>query len=747
MTKNIQDKIDEIFSDEYIDNKRLLFSPKKLNQSKTYKNNDKNNDNQINATAKVEKSTETTYYRTSSSKTKKQHIKKIKENPEGNKPILKVLNDLEKNKENNLANEINDKKEIKREFTLKIRQKKKEEKEEKEKQEKEKQEKEKKKEKQEKEKRERKEKEKEKEKREKEKREKEKREKEKKEKEKQEKEKQEKEKQEKEKQEKKDDLDNQKELNIDDDDFPISRYQSRRGRGKSHHIKNKMEVFKGILNKDLTKKKKSKVEFEDIINIKEKIEEENNLSDEKNNKDKDKGNVKPKDKDREKLKKRTYSVVKKKKSICLKGGALDKIRGNIIESKIEINKEDNNNNNNSLLKINSKSPKLKYKKGQKIMDTTKNFYHKNTKGESINLNIHLSQKKCSYPKKQKGSKLLGKKNSLNASIIFSNNDVDSKNSIGSLANGNGNKNEDKKDIIDFKISDSSDFKSSNDSDKKPEQKKEQKSIYKKNKSSKCIDVFGTNKKISKRESKRNISHKKIDFDCSNNKDEKKKNKSNKKLKMEGNKEYISKKEEISSLLKLQSRDSSKYLKNNIRKFDTRITNIKHLKMEPIYNSEIKKVKNKRKLVFPSQYPISNKVTNLIIANGKENNNNLYENYNNNMNIINPGTFISIEYNLNNSKKDTKHLDDNHNDLLINNNEKKVSVKKENKENYKSPSKRDIHENNQSSLIKEIHDNNDSETQNNQKIKEYNDNNNVSNSNNNNAVIYKNTKNRNCFCCL
>jgi hypothetical protein len=326
MTKNIQDKIDEIFLDEEINNKRLLFSPKKVNQSKTYKNNDKNNDNQINATAKVEKSTETTFYRTSSSKTRKQHIKKIKENPDGNKPILKVLNDMERNKENNLANEINDKKEIKRELTLKIKQKKKEEKEEKEKEEKEKQEKEKKeKEKQEKEKRERKEKEKEK--REKEKREKEKREKEKKEKEKQEKEKQEKEKQEKEKekqekekQEKKDDKDNQKELNIDDEDFPISRYQSRRGRGKSHHIKNKMEVFKGILNKDLKKKKKSKVEFEDIINIKEKIEEENNLSDEKNNKDKDKdkGNVKPKDKDREKLKKRTYSVVKKKKKYLLK---------------------------------------------------------------------------------------------------------------------------------------------------------------------------------------------------------------------------------------------------------------------------------------------------------------------------------------------------------------------------------------------------------------------------------------------
>ena len=158
MTKNIQDKIDEIFSDEYINNKRLLFSPKKLSQSKTYKNNDKNKDNRINATVKVEKSTETTNYRTSSSKTRKQHIKNINENPDGNKPILKALNDMEKNKENNLANEINDKKELKRELTLKIRQKKKEEKEEKEKQEKEKQEKEK----QEKEKRERKEKEKEK---------------------------------------------------------------------------------------------------------------------------------------------------------------------------------------------------------------------------------------------------------------------------------------------------------------------------------------------------------------------------------------------------------------------------------------------------------------------------------------------------------------------------------------------------------------------------------------------------------
>ena len=85
-----------------------------------------------------------------------------------------------------------------------------------------------------------------------------------------------------------------KDIEIDDDDFPLEKYQQRRGRGKSHHIKNKMEsmsVFKGILTKDSKKIKKQNFEIEKDndknIKIDEKKEEdENKVSNDELNKTK-----------------------------------------------------------------------------------------------------------------------------------------------------------------------------------------------------------------------------------------------------------------------------------------------------------------------------------------------------------------------------------------------------------------------------------------------------------------------------
>ena len=87
-----------------------------------------------------------------------------------------------------------------------------------------------------------------------------------------------------------------KDIEIDDDDFPLEKYQQRRGRGKSHHIKNKMEsmsVFKGILTKDSKKIKKQNFEIEKDndknIKIDEKKEEdENKVSNDELNKTKSK---------------------------------------------------------------------------------------------------------------------------------------------------------------------------------------------------------------------------------------------------------------------------------------------------------------------------------------------------------------------------------------------------------------------------------------------------------------------------
>ncbi len=754
MTQNIQDKVDKIFADEYINNKRLLFSPKAKIPPKNNKNN---NDNQINATVKVEKTTENTNYRTSSSKNKKPYVKKIKDN--SNKCLINI--NTEKKKENNFKNEKNERKETSEEDIVKIKRKKKEEKIEKDKKEKETQEKEA----QEKEKREKEKREKEKrekEKREKEKREKEKKEKEKKqkekekekEKEKQEKEKQEKEKQEKEKKEKQDneELDFNAMLNIDDDDY-LTKYQSKRNRGKSHHIKSKIEVlpvFKGILNKDFKNKKKPKIDYENIKGVKEKIEEEedNNLSDETISKGK------------EKNKNRNDSISKTKKSVIIKGDALNKIRGSIIGSKNEVIKNDEN----SICKSNSRSPNLKSKKKQKVMSTTKYIKHKNSREKSINSNVHLSQKKINQRKKS--SKLVVKKDSFNASIIFSNNDADSNNDIGSPENGNKKEKEIDKDkdidFVDFKISDSSDFKSSqlsNDSEKKPEPNTNKKSLYQNNKSSKCVEYLEIKKTSQFNNlSKKNMSHKKLGFE-NINKDEKKRNKSNKKLKYDNNKDINSKKEDYSSTNKFQSKDSCKIVKNYVHRFESHITNIKPLRINTIINnSEIKKVKNKKKKIFSSQFQISKKVNNIFIANGNGKNNNIYESSNHKMNIINPGTFISIEYNLNKDNKNNNNIDNNCNNGIINNynngnTNNLSSFRRVNQDKNKIPDQRDNQENNQASLIKDIIDCNDSETRNNQiqqKKKEYNDdnNNNIVSNSNNNPVIYKNSKNKKkCFCCL
>ena len=116
MTLNINDKISEIFSDESISNKRLLFSPKKQVLSKFNKNLQ---DNNFTLLAKNEKSMEISknkYLSTNKKKhTKKRDNLKNEENQKSNRKLHKINNNnstfLKNSKNNNTTINVIKKKE------------------------------------------------------------------------------------------------------------------------------------------------------------------------------------------------------------------------------------------------------------------------------------------------------------------------------------------------------------------------------------------------------------------------------------------------------------------------------------------------------------------------------------------------------------------------------------------------------------------------------------------------------------
>jgi hypothetical protein len=107
--------------------------------------------------------------------------------------------------------------------------------------------------------------------------------------------------------------------------------------------------------------------------------------------------------------------------------------------------------------------------------------------------------------------------------------------------------------------------------------------------------------------------------------------------------------------------------------DSDNSKVKSFHLEDESNSEVKlkRINNKKKVGFTSQFQISRNVNNICIFPKKEikkdTKNNLYDSNNHNMNIINPGNFIAIEYNINHGKKRNKNLDLNNN-VIYNNNE-------------------------------------------------------------------------------
>ena len=194
-------------------------------------------------------------------------------------------------------------------------------------------------------------------------------------------------------------------------------------------------------------------------------------------------------------------------------------------------------------------------------------------------------------------------------------------------------------------------------------------------------------------------------------------------------------EESSSEFKRESKDSSKFIKNNYNeksyesnKTKSLISHNKTLKSnKSITDIKIKRLNIQKKVNIHSQFQISKRVNNISIFPQKENKINFYQ-YNQNMNI---GNFISIEYNINHGKKNERKLEVNTtNHILLNNNKNSTTngFKKED-------------------MIK----NDDNETNNifQNKLNENKEENINELMNSKNNIIKSNniSKRRSCFCCL
>lgn len=423
-------------------------------------------------------------------------------------------------------------------------------------------------------------------------------------------------------------------LDLDDEDFILSR-QDRRNRGKSYHVKSRFEsasCFKGILSKDSKKFKKPKFDLGKESEKNTKIEELKEATETKNNEDefnKSKCTVK-----KDKLNKTLIN-----KSYCTHKVLQTKV------SYFDLQKDLKNDKlsklfNESLIKEDSNaSPKSK----------------KIKRGISLKFNdTKLSKKKKKLKKhnsivdKNKLNKLNSpsiRKKTENSSLKASKISIDKKSNMNKDDKEKKKENEKKKDNNDDSCFQSSDFL--NDSQSNDEHNTTHKKIIPKSyKSSKYIKSYDKNDEpivLKKKKSKKD--------NCSLYDTKSKENKV----------KEIDKKD--------PSRNSTKFIRDNLDN-----TKIKPFKVEEKNSSEIKikRGNSKRKVQppIPSQYEISPNVNNLAILQSQENKNDRKENQNigQNMNIINPKNFISIEYNINHGRKTDNNVGMNNNHIIINNNE-------------------------------------------------------------------------------
>ena len=422
-------------------------------------------------------------------------------------------------------------------------------------------------------------------------------------------------------------------LDLDDEDFILSR-QDRRNRGKSYHVKSRFEsasCFKGILSKDSKKFKKPKFDLGKESDKNTIVEEKKDTNEKKNNEDefnKSKCTVK-KDKLNKTLINKSYcthKVLQTKDSYFdlqkdLKNDKLSKILND------SLNKEDSN--------ASPKSKKLKRGISLKFNDTKLSKKKKKIKKH----NSIVDKNKLNSPSIKKKTE--------NSSLKFSKLSGDKKSNMNKDDKEREKEKgtEKKKDNNDDSCFQSSDFL--NDSQSNDEHNTTHKKIipktYKSSKYIKSIDKNDEPIVLKKKKSKKD--------NCSL---------------------YDTKSKEIKSKeidKKDPSRNSTKFIKDNLDN-----TKIKPFKVEEKNSSEIKikRGNSKRKVQppIPSQYEISPNVNNLVILQGQENKNDRKEKQSigQKMNIINPKNFISIEYNINHGKKADNDVGMNNNHIIINNNE-------------------------------------------------------------------------------
>ena len=423
-------------------------------------------------------------------------------------------------------------------------------------------------------------------------------------------------------------------LDLDDEDFLLSR-QDRRNRGKSYHVKSRIEsasCFKGILSKDSKKFKKPKFDLGKESENKDVIEEKKEADEDKK---KENENEDEFNKSKITIKKDKLNKTLINKSYCTHKVLQTKVSCFDLQTTLK-NEKLNKILNDSLLKEdNIPSPKSKKLNrgfsskigGTKISKKKKKFKKFNTIVEKNKI-LSPSKRRKIEDSSLKESKLSGDKKS----------------------NMNKEKEkEKKKDNNEDSCFQSSDFL--NESHSNDEHNITHKKIipksYKSSKHIKCLDKNDGLILKKKKSRKENCSFYEMKIKEIKSKENDKKD---------------------------PSRNSTKFLKDNLE--NTKIKPFKNEDKNSLKNTseiKIKRGNTKRKVQAPiksSQYEISPNVNNLVILQGQENKNEKMENQNigQKMNIINPKNFISIEYNINHGRKIDKDVEMNNNHIIINNNE-------------------------------------------------------------------------------
>jgi len=433
----------------------------------------------------------------------------------------------------------------------------------------------------------------------------------------------------------------------DDNDFFIIRKELERGKMNSLHHKNNKEIescFKGLLNKDSKKIKKTK------FMLGEKKPEENKIYH---------SNSKRKKINTKRTKKNIVMIEKQK--YPKKQTVFDRIKVSIKES----NKEISNENDMQLKKGIQKNTSLKTKKflnkSIKLFDT--NFKMRETKrSKKPGINIIKNSENKVYVEKDSSEFI-----KLNQDL-FNNNSIYSNSKTMKTIKTEKSKNTNKKLKVDNKNSENEFFQSSkfsNESDSKEESK-----YSPNNKDDIFFSKNAKNNNIIKKESSKGLK-------IAKNTSGKIINKKSNNLNINDNK---SNKKSQSSFIDSSSSDSEEHSNDNSNK----------QKDSKIENSINKKF----------QYKYTHREGVLSIIPEQDNKKVFYEDINRNLEIIKPENIITLEQNINRDKNISRNLEIKKNNIIINNNvSNNITVHKKESDSKNEEIKKEEETNKENNLSK------------------------------------------------